>query len=190
MPLLLGLMPVFAAEGKDLCHRIALLPFASSGLCPFVPRGPLGFGNGKPENFPGVSLQKKMESSRKSEGVALGWDVTGLRGTGMGANAEAGERSGVKDLGDTMNCWAGDGQMERDLGGSPKIALFSAFGRVIALLITHMFWEWARGGFNRIRVTISALKKTQKTTPKQNQTHYFGVIFICIEKISKKIQIC
>lgn len=56
MPQLLGLMPVFAAENKDLCHGIAHLPFASSGLCPFVPRGPPGFGNGKLENFPAVSL--------------------------------------------------------------------------------------------------------------------------------------
>lgn len=62
----------------------------------------------------------------------------------------------LRDLGDTMNCWAGDRQMEGDLGGGPKIALFSTFGRVITLLIMHMFWERARGGFNRIRITISA----------------------------------
>lgn len=71
--------------------------------------------------------------------------------------------------------------MERDLGGGPKIALFSTLGRVIALLITHMFWEWARGGFNRIRITSSAFFFKKK--PKQNQTHYFGVILICIEKL-------
>lgn len=49
--------------------------------------------------------------------------------------------------------------MERHLGRGPKIALFSVFGRVITLLIAHMFWEWARGGFSRIRITILALKK-------------------------------
>lgn len=85
MALLLGLMPVFAAEDKDLCRRIALLPFASSGLCPFVPQGPPGFGSGKPENFPSVSLRKETESSRESKGVALGWDVTGLTWDGDGS---------------------------------------------------------------------------------------------------------
>lgn len=95
----------------------------------------------------------------------------------MRANARAGERSGVKDSGDTMNCWAGDGQMERELGGGPKIALFSPFGRVITLLIMHMFWARARGGFNRIRITISALKKN-KTNPKQNQTLFWGHFYM------------
>lgn len=56
MPHLLELMPVFAAEDKDLCHSITPLPFASSGFCLLVPWGPPGFGNGKLENFPGVSL--------------------------------------------------------------------------------------------------------------------------------------
>lgn len=58
--------------------------------------------------------------------------------------------------------------MERDLGGGPKIALFSTLGRVIALLITHMFWEWARGGFNRIRITSSAFFFKKKTQTKSD----------------------
>jgi len=46
----------------------------------------------------------------------------------MGVDARAGECSEVRDLGDTMNCWAGHGQMERDLGGGPKIALLVHLG--------------------------------------------------------------
>lgn len=63
MPLLLGLMPVFAAEDKDLCHRIAQLPFA------VVPWGPPGFGNGKPENYPGVSPGELREERRCCSGL-------------------------------------------------------------------------------------------------------------------------
>lgn len=71
------------------------------------------------------------------------------------AGGGAAEHSGAGDLGDRTHHWAGGGQMERDLGGGPKIALFSTFGRVITPLITHMFWEGARGGLSRIRITIS-----------------------------------
>lgn len=78
--------------------------------------------------------------------------------------------NGVRDLGEMMNCWAEDGQMERDFGRGPKIVPFSTFGRVIVLLIRHMFWEWARGVFNRIKITISAFfkKKAKNHTKQEN----------------------
>lgn len=80
----------------------------------------------------------------------------GSFGTETNVNARAEECGGVSGLGEMMNCWAKDGQMEREFGKCPKIAPFSTFGRVIILLIRHMFWEWARGVFNRIKITISA----------------------------------
>lgn len=81
------------------------------------------------------------------------WQKKG--GTETRAGGGPAEHGGAGDLGDRTNRWAGGGQMERDLGGGPKIALFSTFGRVITPLITHMFWEGARGGLSRIRITIS-----------------------------------
>lgn len=101
----------------------------------------------------------------------------------MGASAGAGERSGVRYLGDAMNSWAGDGQMARDLGGGPKIALFSTFGRVITLIM-HMFWEWARGGFNRIRITISALKNP--TNPNKTRLVILGSFLYALRSFFKK----
>lgn len=80
----------------------------------------------------------------------------GSCGTETNVNGRPEEWGGVSDLGEMMNCWAEDGQMEREFGKCPKIAPFSTFGRVIVLLIRHMFWEWARGVFNRIKITISA----------------------------------
>lgn len=89
MPLLLGVMPFFAAEDKDLCPRIAPLPFASSGLCPFVPWGPPGFGNRKLENFPGVSLLRELQEEQKCcsgvgcDRINMGWNGSKCQGWRM-----------------------------------------------------------------------------------------------------------
>lgn len=102
-----------------------------------------------------AQIWERKQHSTGNKGADLRWELTAVTWGKVSARSRAAERSGARDLWDRMNCWAGGGQMERDLGGGPKFALFSTFGRVIALLITHMFWEWARGGLNRIRITIS-----------------------------------
>lgn len=72
IPLLFGLMPVFAAE--KICDiELSLFLLPAVGSAPETP----GFGNGKVENLTGV-MSVKGNNSRTSKGVAQRWDVTGL----------------------------------------------------------------------------------------------------------------